>query len=111
MIKNMYMKCFLLIICFYLFRNEVKELNIHNYGVKVNIADIEISTLVKNMLKLNDKENVDGYSISKNIIRDNLEITIFYNDETNKEEERKKLEKEREKLENSINRREVLLGN
>ena len=94
-----------------LFRNEVKELNIHNYGVKVNISDIEISILVKNMLKLNDKDNVDGYSISKNIIKDDLEITIFYNDETNKEDERKKLEKEREKLENSINRREVLLGN
>ena len=67
--------------------------------VNLNISDIEISTLVKNMLKLNDKDNVDGYSISKNIIRDNLEITIFYNDETNKEDEGKKLEKEREKLE------------
>ena len=62
------------------------------------------------MLKLDKTESGD-YSLSATVKLGNLAIDILYNDETNHEEERNKLLKEKEKLEQSIMRRRNLLNN
>lgn len=95
------------------FRNKIKELNIRNYAIVNNIKNIEISSLVLNMLKLNDKltDNDSSYQLKETIKLNNLEIEVLYNDEVDHEKELESLLKEKEKLTASIERREKLLSN
>ena len=94
-----------------LFRNKKKELNIKDFSIINHIEDLELSTLVLNMLKLNDKQNNDNYELKQTIKLNNLSIDILYNDEIDHELERENLLKEKEKLVASIERRKKLLSN
>lgn len=93
-----------------LFRNKKSELGIKKFDVVNHIENEDIYYLVSNMLKLDKTESGD-YSLSATVKLGNLAIDILYNDETNHEEERNKLLKEKEKLEQSIMRRRNLLNN
>ena len=95
-----------------LFRNKIKELNIKNYQVINHIDNQEVSTLILNMLKLNDKLAISNeYSLKETIKLANLEIEVLYNDEIDYQKELENLLKEKEKLEKSIERRKNLLAN
>lgn len=95
-----------------LFRNKIKELNIKNYQVINHIDNQEVSTLILNMLKLNDKLAISNeYSLKETIKLANLEIDVLYNDEIDYQKELENLLKEKEKLETSIERRKKLLAN
>ena len=95
-----------------LFRNKKKELNIKDFAIVNHIDNEEISTLVLNMLKLNDKLQSDNnYELMQTIKLNNLSIEILYNDEIDHELERETLMKEKEKLVESIERRKKLLSN
>ena len=95
-----------------LFRNKIKELNIKNYQVINHIDNQEVSTLILNMLKLNDKLAISNeYSLKETIKLANLEIEVLYNDEIDYQKELENLLKEKEKLETSIERRKKLLAN
>jgi len=95
-----------------LFRNKKKELNIKDFSIINHINNEEISTLVLNMLKLKDKQNDNNtYELKQNIKLNNLSIDILYNDEIDHEKEHENLIKEKEKLEQSIERRKKLLSN
>ncbi len=95
-----------------LFRNKIKELNIKNYQVINHIDNQEVSTLILNMLKLNDKLAISyEYSLKETIKLANLEIEVLYNDEIDYQKELENLLKEKEKLETSIERRKKLLAN
>ena len=95
-----------------LFRNKIKELNIKNYQVINHIDNQEVSTLILNMLKLNDKlASSNEYSLKETIKLANLEIDVLYNDEIDYQKELENLLKEKEKLETSIERRKKLLAN
>jgi len=95
-----------------LFRNKKKELNIKDFSIINHIDNQDISTLVLNMLKLNDKQNIDNtYELKEVIKLNNLSIEILYNDEIDHEKEQENLLKEKEKLEQSIERRKKLLSN
>ena len=93
-----------------LFRNKKKELNIKNFSTINHIENQEISTLVLNMLKLNDKQD-NNYELTQTVKLNNLSIDILYNDEIDHEKELENLIKEKEKLEGSIERRKKLLSN
>lgn len=94
-----------------LFRNKKKELNIKNLSIVNHIASKEIASLVLNMLKLNDKQENTNYELKQEIRLNNLSIDILYNDEIDHEKELESLQKEKEKLINSIERRKKLLSN
>ena len=95
-----------------LFRNKIKELNIKNYQVINHIDNQEVSTLILNMLKLNDKLAISNeFSLKETIKLANLEIEVLYNDEIDYQKELENLLKEKEKLETSIERRKKLLAN
>ena len=94
-----------------LFRNKKKELNVKEFSVINHIDNIEIKTLILNMLKLQDKQNEGNYEFKETIKLNNLVIDILYNDEIDHELEKENLIKEREKLEQSIERRKKLLSN
>ncbi len=94
-----------------LFRNKKKELNIKDFGIINHIDSPEISKLVLNMLKLNDKLENSNYELKQEIKLNNLSIDILYNDEIDHEKELDNLLKEKEKLEQSIERRKKLLSN
>jgi len=94
-----------------LFRNKKKELNIKDFAIINHIENKELSTLIINMLKLNDKETEEEYSLKQEIKLNNLSIIILYNDEINHELEKENLIKEKEKLLSSIERRKKLLSN
>ena len=94
-----------------LFRNKKKDLNIHEFSIINHIQNKELSTLILNMLKLNDKQNVDNYELKETIKLNDLEIDILYNDEIDHEKELENLLKEKEKLIASIERRKKLLSN
>ena len=95
-----------------LFRNKIKELNIKNYQVINHIDNQEVSNLILNMLKLNDKvAGSNEYSLKETIKLANLEIEVLYNDEIDYQKELENLLKEKEKLETSIERRKKLLAN
>ena len=95
-----------------LFRNKIKELNIKNYQVINHIDNQEVSTLILNMLKLNDKLAISNeFSLKETIKLANLEIEVLYNDEIDYQKELENLLKEKEKLEKSIERRKNLLAN
>jgi len=95
-----------------LFRNKKKELNIKDFEIINHIKNKDISSLILNMLKLNDKENTNKeYELSEVIKLNNLNIEILYNDEIDHEKELENLLKEKEKLIISIERRKKLLSN
>ena len=94
-----------------LFRNKKKELNVKDFSIVNYIENEEISTLVLNMLKLNDKQNNNIYELKQEIKLNDLSIEILYNDEIDHEKELENLLKEKEKLIGSIERREKLLSN
>ena len=94
-----------------LFRNKKKDLNIKDFAIINNIEDKEISELILNMLKLNDKSNNGNYELKETVRLNNLSIDILYNDEIDHEKELENLLKEKEKLISSIERREKLLSN
>ena len=94
-----------------LFRNKKKELNIKDFSIINHIDNEEISTLILNMLKLNDRQNNQNYELKQNIKLNNLSIDILYNDEIDHQKELENLIKEKEKLELSIERRQKLLSN
>ena len=94
-----------------LFRNKKKDLNIKDFSIVNHIDDKEISSLVLNMLKLNDKQNNNTYELKQTIKLNDLSIDILYNDEIDHEKEKENLMKEKEKLEQSIERRKKLLSN
>ena len=94
-----------------LFRNKKKELNIKEFSINNHINNKEISTLILNMLKLNDKQNNEEYELKETVKLNDLTIDILYNDEIDHEKEKETLLKEKEKLEQSIERRKKLLSN
>ena len=94
-----------------LFRNKKKDLNIKDFAIINNIEDKEISELILNILKLNDKSNNGNYELKETVRLNNLSIDILYNDEIDHEKELENLLKEKEKLISSIERREKLLSN
>ena len=92
-----------------LFRNRKAENNIgSDFEV---ITDID-NELILRMLKLTDKK-VENSELSGTVevILDKYKVTICYDDSASKGEEKALLEKEKESLENSIQRREKLLAN
>jgi len=93
-----------------LFRNKKSELGIKNFNIVNHIKDEEISTLVCNMLKLNNLVDND-YDLKDSVKVNDLMMDILYKDEVDHEEERLLLLKEKEKLELSIERRKKLLSN
>jgi len=95
-----------------LFRNKKAELNISkDFKVKISIANDELKTLITNMLKLEDKEGILENNTKEKIELNNLIIEISYDNTKNEEEEKQKLETEKEKLISSIERRKKLLSN
>jgi len=94
-----------------LFRNKKKDLNIKDFSIINNIDNQDLSTLILNMLKLNDKQNNNSYELKETIKLNNLSIDILYNDEIDHELERENLLKEKDKLISSIERRKKLLSN
>ncbi len=95
-------------------RNKKQELNIgKDYKVKIEINNIYIKELVKDILKLNNKEvidNNDGSSVV-NITKYDFSIDIIYDNSQNKEELERKQAEEIKKLTESIARRKKLLSN
>ena len=92
-----------------LFRNKKAENNIgSDFEV---ITDID-NELILRMLKLTDKI-VESSELSGTVevTLDKYKVTICYDDSASKGEEKAALEKEKESLENSIQRREKLLSN
>ena len=83
--------------------NSIKEYNIY-------YKDLENIDIISNMLKLEvsnfvtEKNELDEIVIDKN-------ISVLYDGSDNKEKELENLKKEKERLENSIARREKLLSN
>ena len=93
-----------------MFRNKKTELgNIGEYSVVVNIDDETTKNIIVNMLKLSDKLVSEGTGTEVKL--DDMEIIIVYDNTKNLEEEKEKLLKEKENLEQSIARREKLLSN
>ena len=94
------------------FRNTKKDLGIGSeYKVVTKINDKEDEKIIVNLLKLSDKiTNEESDNITA-VEYNGLEIDIIYDNSKNVEEEREKLLKEKENLENSIARREKLLSN
>ena len=94
-----------------LFRNKKKELNIKEFAIINNIKNEELSKLILNMLKLNDKQTEGNFELKETVKTNSIEIQILYNDETDHEQELENLLKEKEKLIASIERRKKLLSN
>ena len=94
------------------FRNTKKDLGIGSeYKVITKINNKEDEKIIVNLLKLSDKiTNEESDNITA-VEYNGLEIDIIYDNSKNVEEEREKLLKEKENLENSIARREKLLSN
>ena len=92
-----------------LFRNRKAENNIgSDFEV---ITDID-NELILRMLKLTDKKvETSELSGTVEVVLDKYKVTICYDDSASKGEEKALLEKEKESLENSIQRREKLLAN
>ena len=89
----------------------MKELNVKDFSIINHIDNEEISALVLNMLKLNDKQIENNYELKQEIKLNDLRIDILYNDEIDHELERDNLIKEKDKLIASIERRKKLLSN
>ena len=93
-----------------MFRNKKAELgNIGEYSVIINIEDETSRNIIVNMLKLCDKIVSEGNGTEVKL--GNMGIIIVFDNTKNLEEEKEKLLKEKENLEQSIARREKLLSN
>ena len=95
-------------------RNKKQELNIgKDYKVKIEINNIYIKELVKDMLKLKNKEVIDNNDDSSvvNITKYDFSIDIIYDNSQNKEDLERKQVEEIKKLTESIARRKKLLSN
>ena len=95
-------------------RNKKQELNIgKDYKVKIEINNIYIKELVKDMLKLKNKEVIDNNDDSSvvNITKYDFSIDIIYDNSQNKEDLERKQAEEIKKLTESIARRKKLLSN
>lgn len=95
-----------------LFRNKKAALNIKKYKIINYIESKEISMLILNMLKLQDKlSDNTNYPLHEKVKLGSLAIDILYNDEIDHQKELEDLLKEKEKLTMSIDRRKKLLSN
>ena len=95
-----------------LFRTKKLELNIgSNYQVINNIKDNNNVDLILNMLKIKDKLIETTTENTVKVEYNNLSLEIVYDNTKNLEQEKEKIIKEKERLENSITRREKLLSN
>ena len=95
-----------------LFRNKKLELNIgSDYQVINNIKGNSNIDLILNLLKIKDKliDNTNENTVK--VEYNNLSLEIVYDNTKNLEHEKENLIKEKERLENSIARREKLLSN
>ena len=95
-------------------RNKKQELNIgKDYKVKIEINNIYIKELVKDMLKLYNKEVIDNNDDSSvvNITKYDFSIDIIYDNSQNKKDLERKQAEEIKKLTESIARRKKLLSN
>ena len=97
-----------------MFRNKKLELGIGNdFKVKIDIDNEDIKNIIISMLKLSDKETdtIYGDKSVSNVKMTGISIDIIYDNSKNIEDLKNNLEKERESLINSINRRKKLLSN
>ena len=95
-----------------LFRNKKLELNIgSDYQVINNIKNNNNIDLILNLLKIKDKLIETTTENTVKVEYNNLSLEIVYDNTKNLEQEKENLLKEKEKLENSILRREKLLSN
>lgn len=81
-------------------------------GYYIYYKKLDNIDIIKNMLKLNDDNFVEEQrknSLNEIVIDKN--VSILYDGSENKEQEIENLNKEKERLENSIKRRETLLSN
>lgn len=95
-----------------MFRNKKAELGtLPDYKVSLEIDNEKEREIIVNMLKLNDKIVNDSSNEGVCIEYNGLKAYIIYDNSKNIEEEKEKLNKEKESLEASITRREKLLAN
>ena len=97
-----------------MFRNKKLELGIGNdFKVKIDIDNEDIKNIIISMLKLSDKETdtIYGDKSVSNVKMTGISIDIIYDNSKNIEDLKNNLEKEKDSLINSINRREKLLSN
>ncbi len=96
-----------------MFRNRKAELHLGNdFKVDVKIDNSDIRNIVIDMLKLSDKLVSDKVNLQEDIISyKKIEVIIYYDNSAKEKEERVNLEKEYDRLVNSICRREKLLSN
>jgi len=98
-------------------RVKKQELNIGSeFNVKINVSNEFIKTLIIKSLKLEDKQleldaKIQDDASIEMIRLNDLQLEIIYDDSKNKLEIKKTLEKERDSLIQSIERRKKLLGN
>ncbi len=94
-----------------MYRNKKASLgNIGEYKVYLKTSTEYEREIITNMLKLGDRLS-DSDNNGTEIQYKGLYIKIIFDNSKNIEEEKKKLLKEKERLESSINRREKLLSN
>ena len=96
-----------------MFRNRKVELHLGNdFQVDIKISNNDVKTIIINMLKLSDKMVSDKSDLKEDIISyKDLEIKLYYDNTENEMVEKANLEKEYDRLVNSIERREKLLSN
>ena len=96
-----------------MFRNRKVELHLGNdFQVDIKISNNDVKTIIINMLKLSDKMVSDKSDLKEDVISyKDLEIKLYYDNTENEMVEKANLEKEYDRLVNSIKRREKLLSN
>ncbi len=96
-----------------MFRNRKVELHLGNdFQVDIKISNNDVKTIIANMLKLSDKIVSDKSDLKEDVISyKDLEIKLYYDNTENEMVEKANLEKEYDRLVNSIERREKLLSN
>ena len=96
-----------------MFRNRKVELHLGNdFQVDIKISNNDVKTIIINMLKLSDKMVSDKSDLKEDVISyKDLEIKLYYDNTENEMVEKANLEKEYDRLVNSIERREKLLSN
>ena len=92
-----------------LFRNKLHDINC---GKEFEVITNTENELLFNLLKLNDKKvNNSKYNDSVRVNLHNYDITIYFDNSSNLENEINELNKEKDNLLKSIERREKLLSN
>lgn len=97
-----------------MFRNKKLELNISkDFKVKIDIGDKDIKEIVVNVLKFREKEilEIEDNNSVVNVRLGSISVDIIYDNNKNMDNLRETLEKERDSLISSIERREKLLNN